>query len=252
MSEQLLKAILRLFAVVAKEDEITHQERDQIKIFLEEHVSYAAVDTYLRMFDEFISNLPPKTGDVTVEISTVKELCQQVNSDLTQKQKIVIVLEILNIIQADGSISDRENELVDTIGRNFKIATKELAAIKTFVLGQEVTQLDHSQILIIDPSPTLTFSSSQHIGRSHLNGFIAVLYVEQAEFYFIKYLGGSDVYLNGVPVKSGRITVLAVGSMLRWDKDEPVYYGDILNRFKKFGQFPRLSFEGKNISFKFK
>ena len=136
--------------------------------------------------------------------------------------------------------------------RILKSHAKELAAIKTFVLGQQATQLDHSQILIIDSSPAQTFSASQHIGRNHLNGFIAVLYVEQAEFYFIKYLGGSDVYLNGVPVKSGRITVLAVGSMLRWEKDEPVYYGDILNRFKKFGQFPRLSFEGKNISFKFK
>ena len=252
MSEQLLKAILRLFALVAKEDEVTDQERDQIRIFLEGHVSYASVDSYLRMFDSFIGNLAPKTGDISTEVGNVDELCQQVNSDLTQKQKIVIVLEILNIIQADGNISDRENELVDTIGKNFKITAKELAAIKTFVLGQQVTQLDHSQILIIDSSPAQTFSASQHIGRNHLNGFVAVLYVEQAEFYFIKYLGGSDVYLNGVPVKSGRITVLAVGSMLRWEKDEPVYYGDILNRFKKFGQFPRLSFEGKNISFKFK
>ncbi|HEX6226712.1 MAG TPA: ATP-binding cassette domain-containing protein [Chryseolinea sp.] len=252
MSEQLLKAILRLFAVVAKEDEVTHQEREQIRIFLEEHVSYSAVDTYLKMFDSFIGALPPKSGDISIEISNVSELCQQVNSDLTQKQKVVIVLEILNIIQADGSISDRENELVDNIGKSFKIADKELAAIKTFVLGKDVRQLDHPQILIIDSSPAQTFSSSQHIDRSHLNGFIAVLYVEQAEFYFLKYLGGSDVYLNGVPVKSGRITVLAVGSMLRWDKDEPVYYGDILNRFKRFGQFPRLSFEGKNISFKFK
>ena len=252
MSEQLLKAILRLFALVAKEDEVTDQERDQIRIFLEGHVSYATVDSYLRMFDGFVANLSPKTGDITIEVSNVDELCQQVNSDLTQKQKIVIVLEILNIIQADGSISDREEELVDTIGKNFKITPKELAAIKTFVLGQQVTQLDHSQILIIDSSPAKTFSASQHLGRDHLNGLIAILYVEQAEFYFIKYLGGSDVYLNGVPVKSGRITVLAVGSMLRWEKDEPVYYGDILNRFKKFGQFPRLSFEGKNISFKFK
>ena len=168
------------------------------------------------------------------------------------KTKDCYCLEILNIIQADGTISERENELVDTIGKNFKITANELAAIKTFVLGQQTTQLDHSQILIIDSSPAQTFGASQHIGRNHLNGFIAVLYVEQAEFYFIKYLGGSDVYLNGVPVKSGRITVLAVGSMLRWEKDEPVYYGDILNRFKKFGQFPRLSFEGKNISFKFK
>ncbi|HYI76397.1 MAG TPA: ATP-binding cassette domain-containing protein, partial [Chryseolinea sp.] len=252
MSEQLLKAILRLFAVVAKEDEVTDQEREQIRMFLEEHVSYSAVESYLKMFDDFIASLPPKTGDISTQIGNVNDLCQQVNSDLTQKQKIVIVLEILNIIQADGSISERENELVDTIGKNFKIAIQELAAIKTFVLGKEAMQLDHSQILIIDPSPPQTFSSSQHIARSHLNGFIAVLYVEQAEFYFIKYIGGSDVFLNGVPVKSGRITVLAVGSMLRWDKDEPVYYGDILNRFKKFGQFPRLSFEGKNISFRFK
>src|SRR5688572_26548524 len=252
MSEQLLKAILRLFAVVAKEDEVTHQERDQIRIFLEEHVSLTAVDSYLKMFDEFTGNLTRKSGDVLQEIGMVQELCKQVSSDLTQKQKIIIVLEIINIIQADGSISDREKELVNTIANNFKITPHALDAITTFVLGQRAKQLDHPSILIIDSSATATFSQSHHITRSHLNGFVAVLYVEQAEFYFIKYLGGSDVYLNGVPVKSGRITVLAVGSMLRWDKDEPVYYGDILNRFKKFGQFPRLSFEAKNISFKFK
>jgi uncharacterized tellurite resistance protein B-like protein len=143
--------------LVAKEDEVTDQERDQIRIFLEANVSYASVDSYLRMFDSFIGNLAPKTGDITTEVTNVDELCQQINSDLTQKQKIVIVVEILNIIQADGSISDRENELVDTIGKNFKITTKELAAIKTFVLGQEGTQLDHSQILIIDSSPARLF-----------------------------------------------------------------------------------------------
>lgn len=252
MSEQLLKAILRLFAVVAKEDEVTDQERDEIRAFLREHVSYSAVDAYLKTFDEFTTNLAPKTGDISDEINRVNELCQQVNTDLTQKQKIVIVLEILNIIQADGTISDRENELVNAIGASFKISPKELEAIKTFVLGHEVTELDHSQILIVDVSPDSTFSKSQHIRRDHLGGFVAVLYVEQAEFYFIKYSGGTDLYLNGVPVKSGRITVLAVGSMLRWEKDEPVYYGDILNRFKKFGQYPRLSFEGRNLTFKFK
>ncbi|WP_276374046.1 ATP-binding cassette domain-containing protein [Chryseolinea sp. H1M3-3] len=252
MSEQLLKAILRLFAVVAKEDDVTHQERDQIKVFLEEHVSYSAVDHYLNLFDDFTRNLTPKTGDITDEITRVNDLCKEVNSDLTQKQKIVIVLEIINIIQADGSISTREKELVNTIGANFKIAPNELEAITTFVLGKQSIKLDHPQILLIDASAAGSFSKSQHIQRTHLNGFIAVLYVEQAEFYFIKYLGGSDVYLNGVPVKSGKITVLAVGSMLRWEKDEPVYYGDILNRFKKFGEFPRLSFEGKNLSFKFK
>jgi hypothetical protein len=39
MSEPLLKAILRLFAVVAKEDQVTHQEREQIRKFLQDHLS---------------------------------------------------------------------------------------------------------------------------------------------------------------------------------------------------------------------
>jgi ABC-type multidrug transport system ATPase subunit len=40
--------------------------------------------------------------------------------------------------------------------------------------------------------------------------------------------------------------------MLRWEKDEPVYYGDILNKFKKFGQYPRLTLEGRSLSYTFK
>ena len=121
MSEQLLKAILRLFAVVAKEDEVTASgARPDTNIFGRAR-QLCTVDSYLKMFDSFIGSLPPKTGDISAEIASVNELCKQVNSDLTQKQKIVIVLEIINIIQADGSISDRERELVDTIGKNFKI-----------------------------------------------------------------------------------------------------------------------------------
>ncbi len=252
MSEALLKAILRLFAVVAREDDVTHQEREQIRTFLDEHLSQSAVESYLKIFDEYSQRLSERSGELTAEITHLNELCAEINPNLTQKQKVVIVLELINIIQADGSISAREDELVRVIGSNFRITPPEIDAIKTFVLGQQTLQLDHPQILIIDSVPAGSYKQSQHLVRGHLTGFMAVLFVEQAEFYFIKYLGWSDAYLNGVPVKSGRIAVLAVGSMLRWDKDEPVYYGDILNKFKKFGQYPRLSFEGKNLTFKFK
>lgn len=252
MSEQLLKAILRLFALVAKEDEVTYHERDQIKAFLQEHVSFSAVDTYLAVFDDFSRNLTPKTNTVTVDKKPITELCNEVNTDLTQKQKVVILLELISIIQADGNISGRERELLNIIGENFKINTFEIDAIMKFVLGADPAHLDHQQVMIIDAANDNTYANAQHICRKHLKGFVAILYVQQAEFYFIKYLGNSDIYLNGVPVKSGRIGVLSVGSMLRWEKDDPVYYGDILNKFKKFGDHPRLSFEGRNLSFRFK
>ncbi len=39
MSEPVLKAIMRLFAMVAKEDSVTNQERDYIQAFLADHLS---------------------------------------------------------------------------------------------------------------------------------------------------------------------------------------------------------------------
>ena len=247
MSEPLLKAILKLFAVVAKEDDVTRQEREQIRIFLEEHLSNSAVNVYLALFDEY-----SKAKEESGSVSTITALCQQINPELTQKQKIVIVLELISIIQADGSISRHEDEMVKEIGLNFKISEKELEAIKIFVLGNQAAQLDHERILIVDTTPANSFKSARHLTRKALHGFIAILHIETVDIYFLKFVGGTDLYLNGVPVKSGRISVLAVGSTLRWEKDQPVYYGDILSQFKELNTYGRTSFEGKNISYKFK
>ncbi|MBT1687291.1 ATP-binding cassette domain-containing protein [Dawidia soli] len=252
MSEPLLKAILRLFAVVAKEDDVTHQEREHIRTFIEDHVSRAAVARYLALFDEYVQAMPAQTGDLQATLQRVQALCTEVSAELTQKQKVVILLELINIVQADGAISAREEELVQAIGTAFKVSPASVDAIKTFVLGNESRQLDHDHILVIDASTQGSFRQAHHLYRPALNGFVAVVYIEQVEIYFIRYLGQTDVYLNGVPVKSGKIAVLAVGSMLRWDKDEPVYYGDLLNRFKKFSDYPRLSFEGKALTYKFR
>lgn len=249
MSEPLLRAILRLFAIVAKEDEVTRQERDQIQQFLEEHVSRSAVQHYLTLFDDYIQQLPGG-HHVEASLERLAAICREVNLDLTQKQKVIILLEIISIILADGNISSREQTMVDAIAGHFKITSDALSAIQIFVQGQQPDTLDHDHILVIDRGTGS--GRARHLTRTHLHGFIAVLYVEEAELYFIKYIGTTAVMLNGVPVKTKRIAVLAVGSLLRWDKDEPVYYGDILNRFKKFGEYPRLSFEARNITYKFK
>ncbi|RAV98095.1 ATP-binding cassette domain-containing protein [Pseudochryseolinea flava] len=251
MSERLLKAILRLFAAVASEDEISHHERDQIRVFLEDHLSKSAVESYLAYFDDFSQSLPTIKGGIEEETKLVHTLCQEVTGELTQKQKIIILLDLMNIVQADGTISQHEETLVNAVAVSFKITNETVAAIKVFVLGKSQQTLDHDHILLVDTA-TAGPGKARHIKRKELNGFIAILFVEQSELYFIKYLGGSDLYLNGIPVKSGKINVLAVGSLLRWDKDEPIYYGDILNQFKKFGEFPRLSFEARDITFKFK
>lgn len=249
MSEPLLRAILRLFAVVAKEGDVTRQERDLIRIFLLEHLSQSSVDAYLNFFDEIIGN-PQATAPGDVQ--KIKQLCMDINPQLTQKQKTIIILQLVAIIQADGHISDTEESLVNIIGETFKVSRHELESIKMFVLGQRPTDLDHDNILIVDPSDAPSFTKAKHLQREHLHGFVAILYLEEHGIYFMKYAGQSEVYLNGIPLKSGKIGVLAVGSLLRWEKDDPVYYGEIQNEFKKVGEFSRTTFEALDITYQFK
>lgn len=250
MSEPLLKSILRLFVIVAKEDEVTAQERVQIDVFLEEHVRHAVKDSFLALFDEYVKALP--AGNQAGQVRMIQELCREISPELTQKQKVVTLLELERIIMADGTSSQREDELLSVIASEFKISPQEINTIRTFVSARQAGDLDTADVLVIDASPELTFRQAKHITRTALDGFIAIMYNSQAGIYFIKYKGGTDVFLNGVPVKAGAINVLAVGSALRWDHDEPVYYGDILKQFKSVSDHPRTSLEARNISFRFK
>jgi hypothetical protein len=55
MSEELLKAIIQLFAIVTRE-RITEEERNDIKEFLALHLNRDAIKYYLNLFDEFAGN----------------------------------------------------------------------------------------------------------------------------------------------------------------------------------------------------
>lgn len=249
MSELILKAIIRLFAVVARQDGVTGQERDQIKTFLKEHIAGGKIEYYLSLFDEYTK---PGAHSTQADTYTLQQECDEINRGLTQKQKVIIVLELERIVLADEKISAREEELMHTICDSFKVKEDDLVSIRQFVVGQEASELDHEALLIIDAHEDKDFARAKHIRKPHLKGLIEVLYIQQAELYFVKYIGREDVFLNSVPVKPGTINVLAVGSALRWDKDDPVYYGDVLSKFKKFADGSKITFEAKNIDFKFK
>ena len=251
MSEALLKAIIKLFAIVAKEDEVTQTERDQIEAFLNDNLNKKAVEGYLKQFDEYSDSIIINK-DLEQEQKNIKDLCTQINLELSQKQKIVIILELMSIILADGEISPREDELVKSIGSAFNVSPEEIRLIKKFVIGQTPAELEDEHILIIGKEPVSTSNLSCYIIRPGISGFISIIHIDSSDSYFIKYLGDSDIYLNGVHFKKGKISVFAVGSTIRCDKISPVYFGDVIAQFMKTGDEPRITFEANNISYRFR
>jgi uncharacterized tellurite resistance protein B-like protein len=172
MSEIILKAILKLFAIVAKQDDVTRQEREQIRIFLNDHVAENMVDGYLAVFDEYAKSVAVnKRSDATV----LREVCAEINQELTQKQKVVIVLELVRIVMADAQVSAQEEDLMKVICDEFKIKPEDLSSIRKFIVGQRAVDLDHPALLIVDSHEDKSFLQAKQISRSHLNGFIEIL-----------------------------------------------------------------------------
>lgn len=250
MSEPVLKAIIRLFALVAKEDLVTKQERDHIQAFLSDHLNDASVGSKLQLFDEYIEQLSTSMSQQE-ELQAITATCESINAEIAQKQKMVIMVELMSVVLADDSISEREDYLAKKIGAALNIAPENIELIEKFLLAKTPEKLNHEDILIVN-SQKEKYGKCKHIFRSELNGFIAILHIRSTDTYFFEYIGNTDVFLNGVPQKSGSINVLATGSTIRWKNITPVYYGDILAQFKQLGDGKRLSFEGRNISYKFK
>ncbi|MTI22005.1 ATP-binding cassette domain-containing protein [Fulvivirga sp. RKSG066] len=252
MSEPLLKAIIKLFAIVAKEDDVTQQERDQIATFLSENLNRNAVEGYLKEFDDYSDSIiVDETVDTKEEQRRIDVICHEINQELTQKQKVVILLELMAIILADGHISGREEELLNAIAKAFNVNHREVKLIKAFVVGKTPESFYDEAILVAD-SHDYDKPNFKHLKRSKLQGFLCFLNLSEADSYFIKYLGPKEVYLNGVPLKNDKIAVFGNGSTVRVDKADPIYYGDVISKFMSGGNDKKISFEANNISFKFK
>ncbi len=259
MSEELLKAIIQLFAIVARE-RITEDERSNIKEFLSLHLNRDATNYYLKLFDEFssanalntpgLSSLDTDTQQFVDDWSNIMKIIRQVNQALTMQQKLVLVVKIIELVHADNHISDRQANLIFYIGQALKIPRSVVDTLQAFVLAQDIDELPAKNVLIIDEG------SGEYEGpriiEKDLTGMVAILRLPEAEIYFIKYLGITTLYLNSILLKSRRIDVFPTGSTIRGDKMGPIYYSDVISRFLQDQSQSQISFTADHVFYHFR
>jgi ABC transport system ATP-binding/permease protein len=262
MSEELLKAVIQLFAIVARE-RITDDERNNIKEFLGLHLNRDATKYYLNLFDEFCKNQnvesaqslssldpDPDTVQFVDDWAKIMQISKQVNQALTMQQKMVLIIKIIELIYADGEISERQENLIFYIGQALKIPHTDVDALRSFVAGQDSDELASPNVLIIDEGYDDMPYPGPRIIEKNLTGLIAIL--KLSDSYFIKYLGISVVYLNSILLKSRKIDVFPTGSTIRGDKIEPIYYSDIVGKFLVGDSQSKLTFSCDHIFYHFK
>ncbi len=259
MSERILKALMQMFAIIAKVDGINDSGRLIVQSFLKQQLNQELVDQYLAIFDEYLEahHQVTKRKDGTAKrtsLNSVKVLriCTQINSELTQVQKVVVLLRLLEFINSNTEISEQEYEFVNTVGETFNIGGDEFKHCMAFIQAKEGAITDSSKILVIDNNTSSNLKEAKHIYAEGIDGQARILWIPSVNIYVLLYFGKSDLYLNGQILSPGKVYILTPGSSIRSSKVKPVYYSDVLSSFLSDTNKAKVSFVVKDLEYKFK
>lgn len=105
MSKTLLEALIKLFAIVIKEDNVTKDERNKVRDVLKNQLNEDLVQSYMVFFDEEVEKL--SNSPRVKEEMLIDSLCESINQELTKHQMYAILLQLNAVTLADGTISTR-------------------------------------------------------------------------------------------------------------------------------------------------
>ncbi len=257
MSEEILKALTQLFAIITKQDGgVTENERSFVIRFFQQELDQDSLKEYIDLYDNF-SGYNQNEGEKSsrVKLTSVKDsvktlgICRKINKTLTQKQKAVVLIKLLEMIGSDRNFTTQRMEIINTVSNVFNIEEEEYKVIEAFVTATEPTELDFPNILVVNdqgPRPNL----QKHI-HAHLEGHIVLMRLNSVDMHFVKYLGTESCILNGFIMQVDRIYLFSHGSTIKTQSGHALYYSDVVADFNDELKTARLSFNANVEEYRF-
>ncbi|MFQ3579956.1 MAG: TerB family tellurite resistance protein, partial [Bacteroidales bacterium] len=255
MSEEILDALMQFFAIIAKQDEgVMEKEVEYVRSFLNSQLGKEKVEEYMTYFKKIAG--VDETKDTDKKLTSVKDsvrvlgLCKKINKKLNANQKVVVLVRLFELVNADRNFSDQRMAIINTVAQVFNISKEEFSSIESFVIHSEPEKLDNPNILIVSDKK-LQCKLCRTIATEEIDENIVILRILSSELYFLKYTGNKTILLNGLALHNRRIYLFAPGSTIKMPKGKPVYYSDVVSHFLADEDSQKITFNVKNVEYRF-
>jgi ABC transport system ATP-binding/permease protein len=314
ISEKTLTGLLQIFAIVARPDTDRNERRKNVKKFLEYQLNQVGVKKWLEKFDKAVENeqlskaarelkrierlgkrvpgskrkIAKPTPLTNHERFSVVKIIDQIGSDLPLDLKIAILIQLLELCQAEGpGISDLQLDIISGVANIINISANEVTLIKQFVLNHFSTPPESSNVLILSDNEKQNIFNYSPPDDKECNQFW-FLYLESGSSVYFRVHGPGEITILGQHVQQDKTYFFPGGSFIRnsdnhnsdkqnpdnpnSDKQSPdnpnsekrntvnrstdkykIYHSDILFDFKKRSfENSRILYEVRDIEYRFK
>ena len=260
MSEEILKALMQLFAIVSRPGSDASERRLMVESFLSRQLNQELVAVYLDVFDSFFKQVMEEDAKVTKKERLlsrrsvrVLKICTVINEELAQSQKIVVLFQLLEFIKSDKlEASSQEMEFISTVSDTFNIPDEDFDLTRDFVLSDGDLEDNIEYLVVDDKRKNGAGKNIKHIYRENLIGQIRFVHIKSTNLYFVKYIGLAELNMNGQLLEPYKTYPLNTGSSLRNQLIAPVYYSDVVSLFVGDMVKSKIVFEARQISYRFK
>ncbi|TAG07072.1 MAG: ATP-binding cassette domain-containing protein [Cytophagia bacterium] len=243
MSEPVLKSIIQLLAISAITDgNLSISEVSLIDDFIADQVSEESTPKYLSLFQEYAEIA------LTTKIEP-KNIFKRINGELNQKQKVIVLSHLLEVAAVE--CDDKSLVFVDNAAASFNVDELEYGLLKKFILPSAHFSGDSQYILIM--SSRRYTPPVKYIHREGLESMISVLRLPNTELYFARLLqqGNTNVFLNNVVLRPRHLYAVPTGAVFRCETSNPIYFSDIVGRFRREYVETPILLEAKHVYYTF-
>lgn len=262
MSEDILNALVRLFALIAdihRERVVTGKEKEVVRSFLSRHLNRELTGKYMHIYEEFLAAFASENitkGSIrdrkrtSLNAMKILGICENINTELRHKQKIYVLVQLADYISHGEEISENELDFLQTVASAFNIDSNEFADIKTFIVDRSLDLKDKKKVVLITGTLSDT-GGFRYVHDENLKGQAAFLYITSTNSFIMRYEGPADLYLNGQNISGGQTYIFDRGSVLRGAGINSVYYSKIISMITEAKPGFRVTLDASDISYTF-
>ena len=229
MTDVILSSFISLFALFGKVEQVDEQRAKKMLVnYLRHHFGIRNTDLYVDLYSDM--RMAYEMTDDLNTIDTVTAICSNLQTDIRNTEKALLLLRLLEFCTDDDGFTD---VMFKTMAEQFNISDEQYNNFMDFVNNK----------------------ATEHVMLHQLEGFegtLKTLLDPATGLLLFTYMGNDTVLLNDVPVLSGAYQVWIQSSVLKSKSGKPVYYSSIISCYEHTdGEVQAVEFCGRNINFHF-
>src|SRR5208337_3173976 len=162
-------------------------ERSIVLDYLERQYSNDIVQKYIEYFDQQIVYYHPELmylsdagaiNQTNSNDSNISTLCNQINAELDQEQRLIVIIYLLDFIKSGTESTFTELRLVNKIASSLNLKYDEFKDIQSFTFDKLNKVIHKDHLLYIDALQSSTDPVIKHMSVEKMDGQIVVLLIQ--------------------------------------------------------------------------